>query len=35
VANRVLSELDKLAQNGTDAHTKVRKSFGLVLKEGL
>jgi molecular chaperone HtpG len=35
VTNRILSELDKLAQNNTDAYTKVWESFGPVLKEGL
>ncbi|KLK93944.1 heat shock protein 90 [Microvirga vignae] len=35
VTNRVLSELDKLAQNDAEAYTKVWETFGPVLKEGL
>jgi molecular chaperone HtpG len=35
VTSRVLSELDKLAQNDADAYTKVWETFGPVLKEGL
>jgi len=35
VTSRVLSELDRLAQNDTDAYAKVWETFGPVLKEGL
>jgi molecular chaperone HtpG len=35
VTSRVLSELDKLAQNDAEAYTKVWETFGPVLKEGL
>ncbi|MBO1905381.1 molecular chaperone HtpG [Microvirga sp. 3-52] len=35
VTSRVLSELEKLAQNNADAYTKVWETFGPVLKEGL
>jgi molecular chaperone HtpG len=35
VISRVLSELEKLAQNDAEAYTKVWESFGPVLKEGL
>jgi molecular chaperone HtpG len=35
VTSRVLSELEKLAQNDTEAYTKVWETFGPVLKEGL
>jgi molecular chaperone HtpG len=35
VANRVLSELDKLAAKDADAYLKVWDNFGTVLKEGL
>jgi molecular chaperone HtpG len=35
VANRVLSELDKLSANDTDAYAKTWDTFGAVLKEGL
>ncbi|MBL0407653.1 molecular chaperone HtpG [Microvirga aerilata] len=35
VTSRVLSELDKLAQNDAKAYTKVWETFGPVLKEGL
>lgn len=35
VTNRLLSELDKLAQNDSDRYLKIWDSFGPVLKEGL
>ena len=35
VTNRILSELDKLAQNDGEAYGKVWEAFGAVLKEGL
>jgi molecular chaperone HtpG len=35
VTNRMLSELEKLAQNDAEAYTKVWETFGPVLKEGL
>ena len=35
VTNRILSELDKLAQNDAEAYGKVWEAFGAVLKEGL
>jgi molecular chaperone HtpG len=35
VTSRVISELDKLAQNDAEAYTKVWETFGPVLKEGL
>jgi molecular chaperone HtpG len=35
VTNRVLADLDKLAQNDPDAYAKVWEAFGPVLKEGL
>src|SRR5215204_5413350 len=35
VTSRVLSELDKLAQNDAEAYIKVWETFGPVLKEGL
>ena len=35
VTNRILSELDKLAQNDAEAYVKVWETFGSVLKEGL
>jgi molecular chaperone HtpG len=35
VTSRVLSELEKLAQNDAEAYTKVWETFGPVLKEGL
>ncbi|QRM33785.1 molecular chaperone HtpG [Microvirga sp. VF16] len=35
VTSRVLSELEKLAQNDAEAYTKVWEIFGPVLKEGL
>jgi molecular chaperone HtpG len=35
VTSRVLSELEKLAQNDAEAYTKVWEAFGPVLKEGL
>ncbi|MBD2750061.1 molecular chaperone HtpG [Microvirga sp. BT688] len=35
VTNRVLSELEKLAQNDAETYTKVWETFGPVLKEGL
>ncbi|MEZ0172246.1 molecular chaperone HtpG [Microvirga sp. TS319] len=35
VANRVLGELEKLAQSNGDAYIKVWETFGPVLKEGL
>lgn len=35
VANRVLSELDKLSANDADAYAKTWDTFGTVLKEGL
>ena len=35
VTSRILSELDKLAQNDAEAYTKVWETFGPVLKEGL
>ncbi|WP_267386065.1 molecular chaperone HtpG [Sphingomonas sp. GC_Shp_3] len=35
VANRVLSELDKLAANDTERYLKLWDNFGAVLKEGL
>jgi molecular chaperone HtpG len=35
VANRVLSELDKLSANDADAYAKTWDTFGAVLKEGL
>ncbi len=35
VTSRVLTELDKLTQNDTDAYTKVWETFGPVLKEGI
>lgn len=35
VTNRVLSELDKLAQSDAEAYVKVWETFGPVLKEGL
>jgi molecular chaperone HtpG len=35
VTSRVLSELDKLAQNDAEAYTRVWETFGSVLKEGL
>jgi len=35
VTNRVLTELEKLAQNDPQAYTKVWETFGPVLKEGL
>ncbi|WP_230533265.1 molecular chaperone HtpG [Microvirga roseola] len=35
VTSRVLSELDKLAQNDAEAYTKVWETFGSVLKEGI
>ena len=35
VANRVLSDLEKLAANDPDAYAKVWDNFGAVLKEGL
>lgn len=35
VTNRLLGELDKLAQNDADRYLKIWESFGAVLKEGL
>jgi molecular chaperone HtpG len=35
VTSRVLSELDKLAQNNAEAYAKIWDNFGPVLKEGL
>lgn len=35
VTNRLLGELDKLAQNDGDSYLKIWESFGAVLKEGL
>ena len=35
VTNRILSELEKLAEKDTDAFTSVWEAFGAVLKEGL
>jgi molecular chaperone HtpG len=35
VTSRVLSELEKLAQNDAEAYSKVWETFGAVLKEGL
>jgi molecular chaperone HtpG len=35
VTSRILSELEKLAQNDAEAYTKVWETFGPVLKEGL
>jgi molecular chaperone HtpG len=35
VTSRVLTELEKLAQNDAEAYTKVWETFGPVLKEGL
>ena len=35
VANRVLSELEKLAANDTERFTKIWDNFGAVIKEGL
>ena len=35
VTSRVLSELEKLAQNDAEAYAKVWETFGAVLKEGL
>ena len=35
VTSRILSELDKLAQNDAEAYAKVWETFGPVLKEGL
>ncbi|HEX8445442.1 MAG TPA: molecular chaperone HtpG [Sphingomonas sp.] len=35
VTNRILSELDKLAEKDADAYAKVWDNFGAVLKEGL
>ena len=35
MTNRILSELDKLAQNDAEAYAKVWEAFGPVLKEGL
>ena len=34
VTSRILSELDKLAQNDAEAYAKVWETFGPVLKEG-
>jgi molecular chaperone HtpG len=35
MTNRILSELDKLAQNDGEAYGKVWEAFGAVVKEGL
>lgn len=35
VTNRLLSELDKVAQNDTERYYKIWESFGAVLKEGI
>lgn len=35
VTSRVLSELEKLAEKGTDAYDKVWDAFGAVMKEGI
>jgi HSP90 family molecular chaperone len=34
VTNRILSELDELAENDGEASRKVGEAFGAVLKEG-